>query len=152
MRKVNLNGTFIVAKCAYCGSSNVGMSRSPVWNGAQWRLPNKGSRLPYTRTLFQYESGAAIESQYSRAYCLNCAGDTKIMFNMLKEAYDLPQDSHLYVASVTERIPVDDGDEYDCVYFDREFDSIEALERDLFLQLSDENCDVKIKKVLKIEP
>jgi len=149
MRKVNLNGKYIVAKCVYCGSGNVGMSRSPVWNKGEWKLPNKGGSLPYTRTLFEYERGESIESQYSRAYCLNCLGETKIRFNTLTETYDSPADSHIYIASVTEKIQVGDGDEYDCIYFDREFDSLEALGRYLLLQLWDENCEVKVKKVMK---
>jgi len=149
LRKVNLNGQFIIANCSYCGSGNVGMSRSPVWNDGEWKLPNKRSRLSNGRTLMLYDRGESVESQYSRAFCLNCEGDTKIVFKTVTEPYDIHNDLHVYVAEITERIPVGNDGEFDCVYFNREFDSMEELERKLLLELWDENCDVKISKIMK---
>jgi len=151
MRTVNLQGKRIIATCAYCGSDNVGMTRSPVWNDGEWQVPNEGSGLPYTRTLFQYERGDSIESQYSRAYCLTCTGDTRLMFKTLREDHDLFEPKSKYIANVMERIPIGNDGGYDCVYFDREFESMDELDQELSIQLWDRNCVVKISKIMEFD-
>ena len=40
MKSVKLKGRKIVASCRYCGSDDVQLDRSPVWQNGEWMIPN----------------------------------------------------------------------------------------------------------------
>ena len=40
MKTVDFNGRSITASCKYCGSHNVTMDRSPIWDDGDWSIPN----------------------------------------------------------------------------------------------------------------
>mgnify|MGYP003678928499 CR=1 FL=1 len=96
MKTVDFNGRSIIASCKYCGSPNVTMDRSPIWDDGDWSIPNI---TPYSNNIFEYERGANIVTPYTRAYCKSCEGDTTILFNTLKE-----RDSAIHLASMLLRL------------------------------------------------
>jgi len=73
------------------------------------------------------------------------------MFKTLREDHDLFESKSKYVANVMERIPIGTDGGYDCVYFDREFDSMDELDQELSIQLWDRNCVVKISKIMEFD-
>jgi len=158
MKDVSLSGRSIVASCAYCGSDKVCMDRSPVWDGDEWKIPNN---TPYSKkltilkfvsnVLFEYERGNSISTPYTRAYCQDCEGDTRIVFNLLKERNSERDILSCYQVEVMEKVPIDDDGGYDCLYYTHEFSSMDEIERSLGVQFWDRNCDIKIRKFLKEE-
>ena len=148
MKTVDFNGRSIIASCKYCGSPNVTMDRSPIWDDGDWSIPNI---TPYSNNIFEYERGANIVTPYTRAYCKSCEGDTTILFNTLKERDSSRDSLSFYVVEVMERVPIDDDGGYDCLYFSHKFDSMGSFERSMGTQLWDRNCDIKIRKVMREE-
>jgi|TARA_R110000868_G_scaffold67980_2_gene201226 hypothetical protein len=73
------------------------------------------------------------------------------MFKTLREDHDLFERNSKYIANVMERIPIGEDGGYDCVYFDREFDSMDELDHELSIQLWDRNCVVKISKIMEFD-
>lgn len=146
MKKINFNNKLIVAKCSYCGSGNVGMANSPVWTDGAWKLPvSEGGASGVG--LFVYSESRIVKSEYNRTFCLDCEGDTNLTFKVSNIGEESDNDSHSYIADVTEKISDGDGG-FDYIYFKRKFNSMKALEGDLLLQLWDENCDIKVSKIL----
>tara|TARA_R110001592_G_scaffold171973_2_gene410457 strand:+ start:130 stop:591 length:462 start_codon:yes stop_codon:yes gene_type:complete len=148
MKDVSLSGRLIVASCAYCGSDKVCMDRSPIWNGDEWKIPNIA---PYSNTLFEYERGNSISTPYTRAYCQDCEGDTRIVFNLLKERDSERDILSCYQVEVMEKVPIDDDGGYDCLYYTHEFSSMNEIESSLGVQFWDRNCEIKIRKFFKEE-
>ena len=138
MKTVDFNGRSITASCKYCGSHNVTMDRSPIWDDGD-------------NNIFEYERGENIVTPYTRAYCKSCEGDTTILFNTSKERDSSRDSLSFYVVEVMERVPIDDDGGYDCLYFSHKFDSMGSFERSMGTQLWDRNCDIKIRKVMREE-
>lgn len=146
MKSVKLKGRKIVASCRYCGSDDVQLDRSPVWQDGEWMIPNI---VTYSNSILQYDGNNSVKTQYGRVSCLSCKGDTKIVFNLLKETGSAGENRFTYHVEVMERISNDKDDGYDCVFFNREFDSMKEIEQSLGDQMVNRHCEVKIKKVIK---
>lgn len=148
MKSVKLSGKKIAASCRYCGSDEVQLDQSPVWSNGEWMIPNI---VTQSNAILQYEGNNSVKTQYGRASCLSCKGDTKIVFNLLKETGSAGQNSYTYHAEVMEKVPIDDEGNYDCLFFKKEFDSMQEVEQALGAQMLDRDCEVTIKKVIKEE-
>jgi len=148
MKNLQLKNKMITATCDYCGSSEVGIDRSPFWNADKlnWEVPEIS---PYENYILKYERKNEITTPFTRAYCDSCKGDTRIRFDVVKKGEDFESSSY-YHARITERIPLHDGSHgWDTIFYDESFESIEELEQKLSITMWDRNCDVKISKVLK---
>jgi len=146
MKSVKLKGRKIVASCRYCGSDDVQLDRSPVWQNGEWMIPNI---VTYSNSILQYDGNNSVKTRYGRASCLACKGDTSIDFKLLTEATPSRENRFTYHVEVMERISNDKDDGYDCVFFKREFDSMREVEQSLGDQMVNRHCEVKIKKVIK---